>query len=120
MMTAKISLRIHVGVGLSASDLLSELREHNDELVDILVDDLSHHNARATYSNDSLTLEDVEKGEGRGGYTLRYNYGWEAYWGCKDMNDGGIESEESRFRYWGGYAIFTRVVIEKRDTRDEF
>ena len=115
-----LSVRVTVGRGLNPVDLLSALQQHTDELEEVLVGDVSHHNVRATYSYDSLELDEIERESGRGCYTLRYRYGWEAYWGCKDMNDGNIENDEISFRYCGGEAIFSGEVFEKRDTHDEF
>lgn len=117
---ARIDKQISVGRGLSPDELLSALQHEANELHEMLVGDVTRFNLRADYTSDSLQLEAVER-YGKGiRYSLRYTFGWEAYWGCRDMNDGDIVSEEIDFTYRDGVAYFSREVIEGRTTKEEF
>jgi hypothetical protein len=50
--------------------------------------------------------------------TLHYDFSWSAYYGCRDMNDGGDEEEEATGVYEGSNLIFQ--VPEDRTTHEEF
>lgn len=117
---ATVTAAIDVGKGLSTDQLLAALKWESNSLQEVLVGDVTRFNLRADYSHDSLTLEEVDRHGRSGRYTLRYTFGWEAYWGCRDMNDGDIVSDEIEFTYKDGIASFSREVIERRSTHEEF
>lgn len=105
---------------LDEDGLLDILNEHFQELEEyLLTGGISHLNTRAEYSDETLELLDVEDFEEGHAYSLHYQFGWEAWHGCKDMNDGGIEDEWARFSYKDGRILFKKLV-EERDTIDEF
>ena len=118
---ATVILRLAIERGLSCDEIMSTFaRQYRSELERFLVpEDLSGKDMRAQYSHESFGIDAVEKDE-MGAYLLRYQYGWEAYYGCRDMCNGDIEVEEVKFRYRSGEAIFQKVEIEKRSTVDEF
>lgn len=112
-------IAIRVGEGLSTDELLWALKERKSEIESFLVGDVTNHDARATYSDDSFEVEEVNEGE-NDSYIISYSYGWEAYWGCKDMNNGGNEYVDSEFIYSDGIVTFRREFFAKPDTHEEF
>ena len=105
---------------LDQDELLEACRGRFTEMEHyLLAGDISHLNTRAEYSNESLELLDIEDLEADNKYSLHYQFGWEAWHGCRDQNDGGIEDEWARFTYKDGIVTFKKLV-ETRDTIDEF
>ena len=117
---ARVTASVIVGKGLSPDQMLATLKWESNALLEVLVGDVTRFNLRADYSYDSLKLESIERHGRSSRYTLRYSFGWEAYWGCRDMNDGDIVSDEIEFIYKDGAATFSREHVERRSTYEEF
>ncbi len=117
---AKEWLQFAIGKGLSEEGILEALSGYSDELLGFLVENLGRLSQRAEYSPETFKLVSVYKLGRSGQYSLCYEYGWSAYYGCKDMNDGGVAQEEAVFKYRGGIARFSKEVSERRHTFEEF
>jgi hypothetical protein len=64
---------LEVGEGLDCEALLAALSERIEELEEIILSDMTHHDMRAVYSDDTLELEHVY--EYNGAYCLCFTYG---------------------------------------------
>jgi len=76
-------IELPVGEGLSLGELLDALGEHKDEIKGLLLAHLEYFSGRATC--DGLSLDEVVDDDGS--LSLKYHFGWSAYYGCRDAND---------------------------------
>ena len=101
----KHRLVIPVERGLSKDSILEVLADNSD-VEGFLVGDVSRHDMRAGYCEESFRILSVNRGQGRGAFELEFSYEWTAYYGCRDMCKGNTECDSASFRYWGGSLIF--------------
>jgi hypothetical protein len=113
--SAKMStLSITVGFDLSPEELLSQLKDSDEDLSGLLTLDVELRDPKAT-ADDGVNFTDVEK-ISEGIYSLGYNYDWSAYYGCRDWNKSDTFYSDIRFRYVGDQAIFEMPEYDYRDT----
>lgn len=115
----KQKLTLPIGRGASKESIAVFLEDRAD-LEDFLVGDVSRHDMRATYCDESFEIRSVERAPGRGIFELEFSYEWTAYYGCPDMCRGNREFDSTTFRYWDGQLIFEKTIVGPRTTRDEF
>jgi hypothetical protein len=113
-MSEAISLSIPLSPGLSTEGL-KEALSRDKRLARFLTEGLSSVDLRATYTPDSFRIISVQKLPGSHEYSLHYQYDWDAYYGCSDMNSNGTEDDRVIFAYVSGVATFRRCHREQRD-----
>lgn len=109
------TLILEVDRDLSPDELLSAVEEHRDKIKSLLMANLEYVSMRATC--DGFQLDGVDEDDGI--YTLRYSYDWSAFYGCKDADDGGSESDEIKIRYKDGNVTIEFDVKPERFPNDE-
>jgi hypothetical protein len=114
-MTAQ-TLTFEIGVDLTPDEILSALHEHKSEIKSLLTSNLEYHSMRATC--DGFDLDDIIKDEGK--FILHYSYGWSAFYGCKDADDGDTEYGEIPIKYSDGIVVIVFFAKPDRYPNEEF
>ncbi len=119
----KVELPCDIDINNQTSKSICEsleiwLNNHCDLLEEYLTANVWQWNAKAEYVRDSLSIKAVTH-DADDCYCMEYEYTWEAYYGCRDMNQGESVDDEVCFEFINGKLLFEFLIFKEPTADDE-